>query len=60
MNFELMLIAAPIFLLIVRAHGLPRGGIPSLKSSNLDDGLVHWVLFPTLLFDVASLLSLVQ
>jgi malonate transporter len=58
MNFELMLIVAPIFLLIVRAHGLRRGGIPSLEFWNLNDGLVYWVLFPTLLFDVASLLYL--
>lgn len=58
MNFELMLIIAPIFLLIILGHGLRRGGIPSFEFWNLNDKLVYWVLFPALLFDVMSRLGL--
>ena len=58
MNFELMLIIAPIFLLISLGHGLRRGGIPSFEFWNLNDKLVYWVLFPALVFDVMSRLDL--
>jgi malonate transporter and related proteins len=57
MNFELMLIVAPIFLLIVLGHGLRRGGFPSFEFWNLNDKLVYWVLVPALLFDVTSRLD---
>lgn len=45
MNFELMLIIAPIFLLIILGHGLRRGGIPSFEFWNLNDKLVYWCCF---------------
>jgi len=57
MNFELALIVAPIFLLIVLGHGLHRGGIPSVEFWNLNDKLVYWVLFPALLCDVMARLE---
>ena len=41
---------APIFFLIVLGHLLRRGGIPSIEFWNLNDKLVYWVLFPSLLF----------
>lgn len=47
---QTLLAIAPIFLLIVLGYGLRRGGIPSLEFWNLNDKLVYWVLFPSLLF----------
>lgn len=47
---DTLLAIAPIFLLIVLGYGLRRGGIPSLEFWNLNDKLVYWVLFPSLLF----------
>jgi len=47
---EMLLAIAPIFLLIVLGHALRRGGIPSIEFWNLNDKLVYWVLFPSLLF----------
>ena len=47
---EMMLAIAPIFLLIVLGHALRRGGIPNIEFWNLNDKLVYWVLFPSLLF----------
>lgn len=47
---EIFLAIAPIFLLIVLGHGLRRGGIPSFEFWNMNDKLVYWVLFPSLLF----------
>ena len=46
----ILLSIAPIFLLIVLGHLLRRGGIPSFDFWNLNDKLVYWVLFPSLLF----------
>ncbi|MEQ8506433.1 MAG: AEC family transporter [Rhodospirillales bacterium] len=40
----------PIFALIVLGNLLRRGGIPSVTFWNLNDKLVYWVLFPSLLF----------
>ncbi len=40
----------PIFVLIVLGNLLRRNGIPSVKFWNLNDKLVYWVLFPSLLF----------
>ncbi|MCF3630359.1 AEC family transporter [Thalassospiraceae bacterium LMO-SO8] len=40
----------PIFVLIVLGNLLRRGGIPSVTFWNLNDKLVYWVLFPSLLF----------
>jgi|TARA_B100000405_G_C16696799_1_gene414803 hypothetical protein len=40
----------PIFVLIVLGNVLRRGGIPSIEFWNLNDKLVYWVLFPSLLF----------
>ncbi len=47
---EMLLAIAPIFLLIVLGHALRRGGIPNIEFWNLNDKLVYWVLFPSLLF----------
>ena len=47
---EMLLAIAPIFLLIVLGHILRRGGIPTIEFWNLNDKLVYWVLFPSLLF----------
>jgi malonate transporter len=58
MNLDLMLIVAPIFLLIVLGHLLRRGGIPSVEFWNLNDKLVYWVLFPSLLYDKTSTMDL--
>lgn len=46
----MLLAIAPIFLVIVLGHVLRRGGIPSTDFWNLNDKLVYWVLFPSLLF----------
>ena len=48
---------APIFVLIVLGHVLRRGGIPSIDFWNLNDRLVYWVLFPSLLFYKTSTIS---
>ena len=40
----------PIFVLIVLGNLLRRNGIPSIEFWNLNDKLVYWVLFPSLLF----------
>jgi malonate transporter and related proteins len=48
--FTVLLSIAPIFLLIVLGHLLRRGGIPSFEFWNLNNKLVYWVLFPSLLF----------
>ena len=40
----------PIFALIVLGNLLRRGGIPSVTFWNMNDKLVYWVLFPSLLF----------
>jgi predicted permease len=40
----------PIFVLIVLGNLLRRGGIPSVTFWNMNDKLVYWVLFPSLLF----------
>ncbi len=47
---EILLAIAPIFLLIILGHLLRRGGIPSIEFWHLNDNLVYWVLFPSLLF----------
>jgi len=47
---QMLLAIAPIFLLIVLGHALRRGGIPTADFWNLNDKLVYWVLFPSLLF----------
>ena len=47
---HMLLAIAPIFLLIVLGHALRRGGIPTVEFWNLNDKLVYWVLFPSLLF----------
>ncbi len=47
---EMLLAIAPIFLLIVLGHALRRGGIPNIEFWNLNDKLVYWVLFPSMLF----------
>jgi predicted permease len=54
----ILLSIAPIFLLIVLGHGLRRGGIPSVEFWNLNDKLVYWVLFPSLLFYKTSTIEL--
>lgn len=54
----ILLSIAPIFLLIVLGHGLRRGGIPSVEFWNLNDKLVYWVLFPSLLFFKTSTIAL--
>ena len=54
----ILLSIAPIFLLIVLGHGLRRGGIPSVEFWNLNDKLVYWVLFPSLLFFKTSTITL--
>jgi predicted permease len=50
MMIEMLLAIAPIFLLIVLGHALRRGGIPNDEFWDLNDKLVYWVLFPSLLF----------
>jgi predicted permease len=47
---QILLAIAPIFLLIILGHALRRGGIPTVDFWNLNDKLVYWVLFPSLLF----------
>ncbi len=54
----ILLSIAPIFLLIVLGHVLRRGGIPSVEFWNLNDKLVYWVLFPSLLFFKTSTIAL--
>ncbi|EDP64652.1 Auxin Efflux Carrier [alpha proteobacterium BAL199] len=54
----ILLSIAPIFLLIMLGHGLRRGGIPSIEFWNLNDKLVYWVLFPSLLFFKTSTIAL--
>ena len=54
----ILLSIAPIFLLIMLGHGLRRGGIPSIEFWNLNDKLVYWVLFPSLLFLKTSTIAL--
>jgi len=54
MTFDLMLVVAPVFVLIVLGHVLRRNGIPSIEFWNLNDKLVYWVLFPALLFSTTS------
>lgn len=49
---------APIFLIIALGHVLRRGGIPNVEFWNLNDKLVYWVLFPTLLFYKTSTIEL--
>ncbi len=49
---------APIFLIIALGHLLRRGGIPNVEFWNLNDKLVYWVLFPTLLFYKTSTIEL--
>ncbi|MDZ7749423.1 MAG: AEC family transporter [Halofilum sp. (in: g-proteobacteria)] len=46
----MLLAIAPIFLVIALGHVLRREGIPSTDFWNLNDKLVYWVLFPSLLF----------
>lgn len=40
----------PIFLLIVLGNLLRRKGIPTVEFWNVNDKLVYWILFPSLLF----------
>jgi predicted permease len=54
----ILLSIAPIFLLIVLGHLLRRGGIPSFEFWDLNDKLVYWVLFPSLLFYKMATLQL--
>lgn len=54
----ILLSIAPIFVLIVLGHVLRRGGIPSIEFWNLNDKLVYWVLFPSLLFYKTSTITL--
>ena len=49
---------APIFLIIALGHLLRRSGIPNIEFWNLNDKLVYWVLFPTLLFYKTSTIEL--
>ena len=49
---------APVFVLIVLGNLLRRNGIPSIEFWNLNDKLVYWVLFPSLLFYKTSTITL--
>lgn len=55
---NILLSIAPIFLLLVLGYLLRRNGIPSIEFWNLNDRLVYWVLFPALLFNNTSTISL--
>jgi predicted permease len=55
---EMLLAIAPIFLLIVLGHLLRRGGIPNIEFWDLNDKLVYWVLFPSLLFHKMATMKL--
>lgn len=55
---NIVLSIAPIFLLLALGYLLRRGGIPSVEFWNLNDRLVYWVLFPALLFNNTSRITL--
>ena len=54
----MLLAIAPIFVVIALGHVLRRGGIPSTDFWNLNDKLVYWLLFPSLLFYKMATLEL--
>ncbi len=55
---DIFLSIAPIFLLIVLGQLLWRKGIPSVEFWDLNNKLVYWILFPSLLFYKTSTIEL--